>query len=62
MELGKTLYVTLRCEWRNWLSANHKTEKEIWLVGYPKNSGNPSLPSCQFRKPLGAWRSKHLSK
>ena len=44
MELGKTLYVTLRCEWRDWLSANHKTEKEIWLVGYSKNSGNPSLP------------------
>jgi len=44
MELGKTLYVTRRSEWRDWLSANHKTEKEIWLIGYPKKSGKPSLP------------------
>ena len=34
MEVGKTLYVTQRSEWREWLSANHGTEKEIWLIGY----------------------------
>ncbi len=44
MNLGKTVYFTERKEWRDWLTANHKTEKEIWLVGYPKKSGNPSLP------------------
>ena len=44
MELGKTLYVTQRSEWRAWLAANHRKEKEIWLIGYPKKSGKPSLP------------------
>ena len=44
MELGKTIYITRRSEWRDWLSANHKKEKEIWLIGYPKKSGKPSLP------------------
>jgi uncharacterized protein YdeI (YjbR/CyaY-like superfamily) len=44
MELGKTLYVTQRGEWRDWLSTNHRTEKEIWLIGYPKKKGKPSLP------------------
>ena len=39
MEIGKTLYVTQRSEWREWLSANHGTEKEIWLIGYRKNVG-----------------------
>ena len=43
MEVGKTLYVTQRSEWREWLSANHETEKEIWLIGYVKKSGKPSL-------------------
>ena len=44
MEVGKTLYVTQRSEWREWLSANHGTEKEIWLIGYRKEAGKPGLP------------------
>ncbi len=44
MEIGKTIYVTLRSEWRAWLSANHKMEKEIWLIGYLKDAGKTSLP------------------
>ena len=44
MEVGKTLYVTQRSEWREWLSANHRTEKEIWLIGYRKGTGKPRLP------------------
>lgn len=44
MNLGKTVYFTERKEWRDWLSANHQTETEIWLIGYPKKSGKPSLP------------------
>jgi uncharacterized protein YdeI (YjbR/CyaY-like superfamily) len=39
MNLGKTLIVKNRDEWRNWLSKNHLTEKEIWLVHYKKDSG-----------------------
>jgi uncharacterized protein YdeI (YjbR/CyaY-like superfamily) len=44
MVVGKTLYVTRRSEWREWLSANHGTEKEIWLIGYRKDSNKPGLP------------------
>ncbi|MCL4549985.1 MAG: YdeI/OmpD-associated family protein [Bacteroidetes bacterium] len=34
MNLGKTLLVTGRKEWRQWLKKNYDKEKEIWLV-YP---------------------------
>ncbi|MDP2966546.1 MAG: YdeI/OmpD-associated family protein [Pelolinea sp.] len=43
MILGKTVYFTDKKEWRTWLAANHKTEKEIWLVYFLKKSGKPSL-------------------
>lgn len=39
MEIGKTLYVTDRKEWRRWLASNHKKEPEIWLIYYKKDSG-----------------------
>jgi len=44
MELGKTLYVTNRKQWRSWLAKNHKKEKEIWLVYYRKSSGEKRIP------------------
>jgi uncharacterized protein YdeI (YjbR/CyaY-like superfamily) len=44
MEIGKTLYVTRRDEWRAWLEQHHTTESEIWLVFYRKDAGQPSLP------------------
>ena len=44
MELGKTLYVTNRKDWRSWLRKNHAKEKEIWLVYYRKSSGRPRIP------------------
>jgi uncharacterized protein YdeI (YjbR/CyaY-like superfamily) len=44
MELGKTLYVTNRDDWRLWLSKNHAEEKEIWLIYYRKSSGKPRIP------------------
>lgn len=44
MEITKTLYVTNRSEWRRWLSENHTTESEIWLVYYRKASGKPRIP------------------
>jgi uncharacterized protein YdeI (YjbR/CyaY-like superfamily) len=44
MEVGKTLYVTERGQWRAWLEKNHDTENEIWLVFYRKSSGKPRLP------------------
>ncbi len=44
MEIGKTLYVTQRAEWRDWLAANYNTEKEIWLIRYIKKACKLSLP------------------
>ena len=44
MELGKTLYVTNRKQWRSWLVKNHKIEKEIWLIYYRKSSGKRRIP------------------
>ena len=43
MELGKTLYVTDRREWRNWLSKNHRKENEVWLIYYRKATGKARI-------------------
>ena len=43
MNIGKTLYVTKRQQWRSWLEKNHKIEKEIWLVYYKKSTGKPTI-------------------
>lgn len=43
MKLGKTLYVTDRKSWREWLAKNHHKEKEIWLVFYRKGSSKPRI-------------------
>jgi uncharacterized protein YdeI (YjbR/CyaY-like superfamily) len=39
MEIGTTLYVKTREDWRFWLSENYDSAKEIWLVFYKKQSG-----------------------
>ena len=44
MEIGKTLYVTNREDWRNWLEEHYKSETEIWLVYYRKDTGKPRIP------------------
>jgi uncharacterized protein YdeI (YjbR/CyaY-like superfamily) len=44
MEVGKTLYVTNRKQWRSWLSKHHKTANDIWLVYYKKQSGKRGIP------------------
>jgi uncharacterized protein YdeI (YjbR/CyaY-like superfamily) len=43
MEIGETLYVTDRDQFRKWLIENHKTRKEIWLVKYKKATKKPSI-------------------
>jgi uncharacterized protein YdeI (YjbR/CyaY-like superfamily) len=43
MEITKTLYITDRKDWREWLKKNYKTEKEIWLVSYKKGTGKPRI-------------------
>ena len=43
MEIGETLYVTNRDDFRKWLIQNHQTKKEIWLIQYKKATKKPSI-------------------
>jgi uncharacterized protein YdeI (YjbR/CyaY-like superfamily) len=38
-----TFYAKNRREWRAWLSKNHMTANEIWLVYYRKETGKPRV-------------------
>jgi uncharacterized protein YdeI (YjbR/CyaY-like superfamily) len=44
MEIGNTLYVTSRKDWRSWLKKHHNKAGDIWLIFYNKKSGKPRLP------------------
>jgi uncharacterized protein YdeI (YjbR/CyaY-like superfamily) len=44
MDIGETLYVTTRAEYRKWLAKYHQTKKEIWLIQYKKATKKPSIP------------------
>lgn len=43
MDIGETLYIVKRSDWRKWLREHYKTKKEIWLVYYKKGSGKPRI-------------------
>ncbi len=43
MNIGETLYVVKRSDWRKWLREHYRIEKEIWLVYYKKESGKPRI-------------------
>jgi uncharacterized protein YdeI (YjbR/CyaY-like superfamily) len=43
MKITKTLHVTNPTDWRKWLRQHYKTEKEIWLVYYKKETGKPRI-------------------
>ena len=43
MEIGETLYVITRQEFRQWLEKNHRSKKEIWLIQYRKAAKKPSI-------------------
>src|SRR3982074_408068 len=43
MDIGTTLKVRNRLEWRRWLAKHHKDTKEIWLVYYKKASGKSGI-------------------
>jgi uncharacterized protein YdeI (YjbR/CyaY-like superfamily) len=43
MEIGETLYVTNREDFRKWLEENHSSKKEIWLIQYKKAARKPSI-------------------
>jgi len=44
MDIGETLYVTTRDDFRRWLEANHRGKTEIWLIQYKKATKKPSIP------------------
>ncbi len=44
MEITRTLHVTTRVEWWQWLDKNHNTENEIWLIFYKKHTGKSRIP------------------
>jgi len=44
MQIGETLYVTRREDFRKWLEQNHRSKKEIWLIQYKKATKKPSIP------------------
>ena len=43
MEITKAIYFESRETWREWLSENYKTEKEIWLIYPNKESGKTCI-------------------
>lgn len=43
MEIGKTLYLTKRSQWRAWLSKHHAAAPDIWLIFYKVSSGKPRI-------------------
>ncbi|MCK4233163.1 hypothetical protein KAX75_01940, partial [candidate division WOR-3 bacterium] len=43
MKATKTLYVTNRKGWREWLEKNYATKKEVWLIYYKKHTGKPII-------------------
>jgi uncharacterized protein YdeI (YjbR/CyaY-like superfamily) len=43
MQIGETLYVTAREDFREWLEQNHKSKNEIWLIQYKNATKKPSI-------------------
>ena len=39
----KLLHLTERSQWRDGLRKNYRTEDEIWLVYFKKQSGKPRI-------------------
>jgi len=44
MNISKSIYITNRIEWREWLLKNHNNKNEIWLIYYKKHSGKQRIP------------------
>ena len=38
------LYVTNSKDWRAWLKEHYRSEKEVWLIYYKRESGKPRIP------------------
>lgn len=51
----KTHYFKSANEWKKWLSENHSTETELWLVYYKKHTKQPSIPYDDSVKIALCW-------
>lgn len=43
IEMTEELYLSNRKNWRTWLTQNHNTKKEVWLIYYKKHTGMASI-------------------
>jgi len=43
LDESQLLYVTTRREWRAWLKKHYRSDREIWLVYYKKQSGKARI-------------------
>jgi uncharacterized protein YdeI (YjbR/CyaY-like superfamily) len=46
VQVGETLVVETRPDWRTWLAANHATTSEIWLVSFRRSSSRRSVAAA----------------
>ena len=44
MDDSKMVHVVTRDDWRAWLEKHHRTEREVWLVFFKKQTGRRSIP------------------
>jgi uncharacterized protein YdeI (YjbR/CyaY-like superfamily) len=44
VDIGDTLYVATREEWRAWLDINHDKMTDVWLIYYKAGSGKSRIP------------------
>lgn len=50
MEIGETLLVHSREEWRAWLAEHGQEKKEIWLIYYKKKARMTGIPSITYEE------------
>jgi uncharacterized protein YdeI (YjbR/CyaY-like superfamily) len=43
MEITRTLYVPDRASWRSWLQGHYRSEPDVWLIYYRKETGRPRV-------------------
>jgi uncharacterized protein YdeI (YjbR/CyaY-like superfamily) len=43
VDVGETLTVRSRDQWRRWLAKHHADKKEIWLIYFRKTSGKSGI-------------------
>src|SRR2546422_6830253 len=51
MEIGTTLYVKDRRQWRAWLSRHHKTAPEIWRIAHVFDHESDTKRKLEWRGP-----------